>query len=484
MGAEAPTIDAVPTGEHYARYAIATKPTPNIDSHPHRFDVQVSKVGLAKLLITEALHYRNAEVVLSRPCLYGVFSGPVGGFSPRPHLCVGCLRCTTQYPDMVKISPNPERQELGDSYFTPDFVDTAIFESSQGTVPVRGAGYRGKFSGEGFDGMWTDMSEIVRPTRDGIHGREFISTVVDIGAKPTRLQFNEESKLVGEEPHTFSLPLPILFDTPPRTDQPRIVQSILGETARQIKTLSLIPLEDLLKMDDVGPHFVPIITRYNQKFLTNSSLPFVPKMVEIEDDPKIAGEVWSNFPGSVTCARLPLNSETADRINQLIDAGVGVFHVVADYHGRGEDDRFIMDHVQKIHTELVRNGRRDEITLIGSGGIIAAEHVPKALLSGLDAVAIDTTPMVALQGKFDDVCRNPQFSYFNLPKNIDVAWGVQRLANLSASWRDQLLEIMGAMGMREARRLRGEMGRAMLAADLEKEAFGDIDGYYGKSAQP
>ena len=26
--------------------------------------------------------------------------------------------------------------------------------------------------------MWTDMSEIVRPTRDGIHGREYISTSV------------------------------------------------------------------------------------------------------------------------------------------------------------------------------------------------------------------------------------------------------------------------------------------------------------------
>ena len=33
------------------------------------------------------------------------------------------------------------------------------------------------------------MSEIVRPTRDGIHGREYISTSVDVGRKLTHLAF-------------------------------------------------------------------------------------------------------------------------------------------------------------------------------------------------------------------------------------------------------------------------------------------------------
>ena len=46
-----------------------------------------------------------------------------------------------------------------------------------------------------------------------------------------------------------------------------------------------------------------------------------------------------------------------------------------------------------------------------------------------------------------------------------------------AAWRDQLLEILGAMGLREVRRLRGEMGRAMLQVELEREAFAEIEGY-------
>ena len=55
-------------------------------------------------LYPSGVHYRgNLPVVLSRPCVYGVFSGPIGGFAPRPHKCVGCLRCTVQYPHIVHI---------------------------------------------------------------------------------------------------------------------------------------------------------------------------------------------------------------------------------------------------------------------------------------------------------------------------------------------------------------------------------------------
>ncbi len=35
------------------------------------------------------------------------------------------------------------------------------------------------------------MSEIVRPTRDGIHGREYISTQVDLGRKWMSLEFDD-----------------------------------------------------------------------------------------------------------------------------------------------------------------------------------------------------------------------------------------------------------------------------------------------------
>jgi hypothetical protein len=43
------------------------------------------------------------------------------------------------------------------------------------------------------------------------------------------------------------------------------------------------------------------------------------------------------------------------------------------------------------------------------------------------------------------------------------------------AWHSQLIEVLGAMGIREVRRLRGEVGRAIFLEDIEKEAFGDLD---------
>jgi glutamate synthase domain-containing protein 2 len=156
---------------------------------------------------------------------------------------------------------------------------------------------------------------------------------------------------------------------------------------------------------------------------------------------------------------------------------VSIFHLVADYHGRGKDGMFVLDMIREAHKAFVDVGIRDEVTLLGSGGIIAAEHVPKAILCGLDAVALDTPLMAVLQAEFEGECSDRLTSRFGLPKKLTAGWGVNRLKNHSSSWRDQLIEILGAMGLREVRRLRGEMGRAMFMVELEAEAFAEVEGY-------
>jgi glutamate synthase domain-containing protein 2 len=89
---------------------------------------------------------------------------------------------------------------------------------------------------------------------------------------------------------------------------------------------------------------------------------------------------------------------------------------------------------------------------------------------------LDTPLLIALQGRFVGECRSATNCRIEMP-NVDRRWAVQRLVNLMGSWRDQMLEILGAMGLREVRRLRGELGRAMFQDDLEQEAFGEIEGY-------
>ena len=54
---------------------------------------------------------------------------------------------------------------------------------------------------------------------------------------------------------------------------------------------------------------------------------------------------------------------------------------------------------------------------------------------------------------------------------MPLDYAVGRMTNLIAAWHDQLIEVMGAMGMREVRRLRGDVGRAMFFEELEEETL-------------
>jgi hypothetical protein len=453
----------------YTRYHIHTQPAPNLAGHPNRFNVKVSRVGLAKLLLGEIIHTRaDMRVVTSRPCMYGVFSGPIGGFAPRPQHCVGCLRCTVQYPEMVKVTPNPDRLELGDTYFNPDMVDTVIYEASTGRVPVRGAGFGGSFGGHGWDGMWTDMSEIVRPTRDGIHGREFISTAVDIGSKPLLLHFDDEGNLISAGAHTQTLPIPYLLELPiPDPSVARILQSAAMETG----TLLTIPIDRAVEFGLSGQALAPILAPEEIGSLSQLHVP--PDIVELTQwDTDVVNSLRKDQPGIVVGLRGPF--EQIDVI-EAVDLGVDFLHLTADFHG-GTQNGFVLDAIRAAHEKLVNAGMRERISLLGSGGIAAAEHVPKAIICGLDAIALDTPLLIALQAQFiGDYTTQEVNSVRLLP--FDESWGRQRIMNLLGSWRDQLLEILGAMGLREVRRLRGEMGRAMFQIDLEQEAFTGIPGF-------
>ena len=67
---------------------------------------------------------------------------------------------------------------------------------------------------------------------------------------------------------------------------------------------------------------------------------------------------------------------------------------------------------------------------------------------------------------------------------MEPGWGRQRVVNLVAAWHGQLLEVLGAMGMRDVRRLRGEVGRAIFREEIERETFGQIFGQRAKAQRP
>lgn len=484
---------------NYKRYHIETADAPPLVPQPHKFAVQIRKQHFFQMVLEmvsssfksglpplEALR----ATFKSRPCIYGVYDSPVGGLMARPSLCRGCMRCMVEHSQVASIKLNPEYRALGDGYWKPEQLLTLWNEAADGKVPVKGAGYGGLFKGPGFDGIWTDMSEIVRPTRDGIHGREFISTAVDIGRKPMSLAFQGDGAIQGDEGSFLQIPLPFIFESLPSRVIGKVLQGMLIEAASRIGSLCLLPAEDLSLHPSSSETLVPVYSnglppenegservslwREGEKRI---------RMVEVAERAP-AGPEPGSFSGGregndafpLVAIRLPFSPGIEQRVLDLARSGHGIFHLYARENGaehHADTPRFITDLIRSVHLLLVRERIRDQVTLIASGGIIAAEHLPKAIICGADLVALTTPLLVALQGEPEEggTVRLPPL---RLADPEVRSWGIQRLVNLAGAWHSQLLEILGAMGMREVRRLRGETGRAMFADELDREVFGKM----------
>jgi hypothetical protein len=199
------------------------------------------------------------------------------------------------------------------------------------------------------------------------------------------------------------------------------------------------------------------------------------RIIEIPDGPRVLERrqrLKDLQPGLLVAVRLPLNAGGAERALELTQDGLEILHFTADEFGReqGPEPLTIKDRMKAVHLHLVRFGVRDQITLLAGGGVAMAEHMAKLIICGADAVTLDIPLLIALECR---VCRRCAAG-IPCPVTVDQIYpprGEARIRNLIAGWHSQLLEVMGAMGIREARRLRGEMGRAMFFEDLEQDVF-------------
>ncbi|MGD0337751.1 MAG: glutamate synthase-related protein [Bacteroidota bacterium] len=380
------------------------------------------------------------------------------------------------------MSLNSEYQKLGNEYWTPQILSTTWLEAETGKVPVSGAGYRGKFSGPGFDSMWTDMSEIVRPTRDGIHGREYISTSVDIGRKPAYLNF-EANHLQTTIPPLISVPFPVLLDMPSEKYTVPVLEPSIIETARRTGLIAIIDSRKWTSIDlaDEKEYLS------NIAFFLHKDGPRIPdeilektRLIEIPDAADVEERIHfikNLYPGIIVAVRLPMDRHAVKRIEELTHGDIEALHLIAGLDGNEigrKNPRFIKDIIREVHSLLITNEKRDEITLIAGGGIGLSEHVAKAIICGADLVSINLPLLIAIECHLCESCKPGDYCPAKLDKEIDVQYGSGRMTNLIAAWHWQIVELMGAMGMREVRRLRGDVGRAIFKDEIEEEIYGPI----------
>jgi hypothetical protein len=251
--------------------------------------------------------------------------------------------------------------------------------------------------------------------------------------------------------------------------------------ARALGTMMYIQPENY--SDTMAPYadsLIPCLTRDNYRDF--AGIVRKSRMVELAYEPGIENEIAklrSLQPELFISVGIRLNAEAVTKALQIARHEVDTLHFYADSCGNELDEsepRFLKEMIREIHIKLVDNSIRSKVNLVFSGGIALAEHTAKAIICGADAVAVDYPLLIALECRLCQRCLEDGPCPVKLDEEIDSKWGSQRIINLISSWRNQLIEVMGAMGIREVRRLRGEVGRSMWFEDLERESFGMIFG--------
>jgi len=438
---------------------------------PHRFKA-IAKSGV----IAWEEGCLKCPVCVKKQCVYRVYEHR--GLDARQMIdsldngCMSCLRCVQGCPkELIQKGVNPAYKSLGDSYWAPDIVARLWYQAETGKIPVSGAGYPGPFSGTGFDGMWTDMSEIVRPTRDGIHGREYISTAVDLGRKPRHLLLDQGGSLLDDFPPIVDIPLPIIMRAPSFGSFGEDTLRGWAMAAARLGTFLALPSGDVTgKMEGFASHLMPVLAVQGEPPRKKRK---AVRLIEVPWNENLNKRTGALFSSALVSVHLPMVKGVEERAVGLARSGVPIIHLEAGYDGKAMDDSHLSmrDVIRSVHRALVEEGVRDEVVLLAGGGIAMAEHVAKAVICGADAVVVDFPILIALECRMCRRCTRG----LSCPVEIEKArpaWVAARVRNLLGAWHSQLLEVMGAMGIRDVRRLRGETGRAMFFEEMDEAAFG------------
>ena len=454
-------------------------------------------------------------------CSYGTYRIDSGKIEINSRNCVACHRCISQCPrDAITITERP-CDYRSHPVWTAQMKENIFNQAESGKILLGGMGNAAEYPII-FDKLVLDACQVTNPSIDPL--REPMELRTYIGKKPKQLEFVKNSDgipdLITELTPNLKLETPIMIGHMSYGAISLNAQKAMARAVSEVGTFmgtgegglheGLYPYQNHMIVQVASGRFGVDVDYLNRG-----------AAIEIKIGQGAKPGIGGHLPGEKVCAdvsctrMIPEGSDaispaphhdiySIEDLKQLvlslkeatewkkpvfvkiaavhnvaaIAAGIarsGADAVVIDGFrgGTGAAPTVFRDHVgipveaavAAVDEKLRKQGIRNEVSIIASGGIRQSADIAKVICLGADAVYIGTAALIAMGCRVCGTCYRGLCTWGiatqrpDLVARLNPDEAYSNVKNLLDAWTYELAELMGAAGINSIESLRGNRDR-------------------------